>query len=301
MLILQGCDSSDSSVDNNAGTDVQPTVSRPLASRPSSSTDINVFNEFVAAARAAPHTAPAATNLYTNAGFESGVDEWSACLPGAISESSDAFAGTSALALQQNNCFYRSVTVSPGESYALSCFVKLTTQRAWTGMGMTFSSSNYEALHQAPVAVATSGEYVRIDTTGIAPQGTSFLSMWIHSDHGALVDNCSLTLENQKSVASPIADNLLENSDFAIANDQGGAADWLAGCGGSVVANGSSLFLSDGACVDQALTQTGLASVQNDQSTFSCLVTAVQGYADLSVFFDNKLQGVKQILGTDVN
>jgi len=168
-------------------------------------------------------------------------------------------------------------------------------------MGMTFSSSNYEALHQTPVAVATSGEYVRIDTTGIAPQGTSFLSMWIHSDHGALVDNCSLTLKNQKSVASPIADNLLENSDFAIANDQGGAADWLAGCGGSVVANGSSLFLSDGACVDQALTQTGLASVQNDQSTFSCLVTAVQGYADLSVFFDNKLQGVKQILGTDVN
>ena len=294
VLILQGCDSSDSSV--------QITDERPTASRPSSSTDLNVFNEFVAAAQTAPGAAAATTNLYTNGSFENGVADWSECLPRAISASTDAYEGTGALALRPDNCFYRSVSVSPGESYALSCFVKLTTERAWTGMGMTFSSSDYDALHQAPVAVATSGEYMRLETTGVAPAGTSFLSMWLHSDHGAVVDSCSLTLiENQNPAATISADNLLENSNFSVANDQGGAADWLAGCGGSVVANGSSLFLSDGACVDQALTPTGLASVQNSQSTFSCLVTNVQGYADLSVFFDNTLQGVKRILTTDIN
>ena len=180
--VLYGCDS--------AKEGVTVLDARPDASRPESSTQIDVFKDNIAAALADPH-APASDslNLYTNSGFENGVDDWTACVDGAISTSTDAYEGDAALELHRGNCFYRSVAVTPGESYTLSCFIKLTTERAWTGMGMVFADISYRSLHDAPVAVATSGsDYMRLDTQGIAPQGTSLLSMWVHSDFGAVVD-----------------------------------------------------------------------------------------------------------------
>jgi len=293
VLLLQACGSSDS--------DLQST-DQPEARRPTSSIEIDVVRDNIVAAQVAPQAAAATANLFTNPGFENGISGWTECQPGAISASDNAYAGSGALEIQPDNCFFRSVTVSPGDEYALSCFIKLTEERAWTGMGMAFSRSNFETLREAPVAVATSGNYARLETTGTAPAGTSFLSMWIHSDHGALVDSCSLTLSGNADEVAPIAaENLLSNSDFAIADDQGGAADWLAGCGGSVVSDGSSLFLSDGACADQALSPEAVGGIENGEATFSCLVTEVNGYSDLSVFFDDTLQGVQVIQPEDKN
>ena len=293
VLLLQACGSSDSSLQ---------ITGRPDAGRPASSINVDVFKDNIATAQLQPQVAAATDNLFTNPGFEDGLNGWTQCLPGAINTSTDAYAGTGALEIQSDNCFYRSVTVAPGDQYALSCFIKLTEERAWTGMGMAFSTSDFETLYEAPVAVATSGNYSRLETSGTAPAGTSFLSMWIHSDHGALVDSCSLTLNGNVNAGPPIAaENLLSNSDFAIAGDQGGAADWLAGCGGSVVSDGSSLFVSDGACADQALTPEALGGVANGNATFSCLVTEVSGYSDMSVFYDDALQGVKVITPADKN
>ena len=293
--VIQGCDSS--------GTTVIADEARPQTSRPTSSTEVDVFNDTIAAALVAPNVpATGSTNLFTNSGFEDGVNEWTECLPGAIRTSADAYEGNSALEIEPDNCFYRSVTVTPGESYTLSCFIKLTTERAWTGMGMAFSNSDYEALHEAPVAVVTSGEYMRLDTVGTAPAGTSFLSMWIHSDHGAVVDSCSLTLvQDQAPVPEPTAVNLLSNGDFNSLDDQGGATGWAAGCGGTVEANGSGLFISDGACADQSLAPSAIQGLSNSTTTFSCLVTEVEGYSDLSIFLDNELQGVQEIEPADKN
>jgi len=295
IAFIGGCDSSDNALNVS---DI-----RPESSRPASSIEVNVFDDFIAAARSAPH-APVAdsANLFSNAGFENGVNDWLECQPGAISASSDAYEGNGSLAIANNNCVYRSTTVIPGQSYTLSCFIKLTTTKAWSGMGMIFADSDFNSLLHAPVAVATSGKYMRLDTVGTAPADTSMLSMWIHSDHGAVVDNCSLTLvQNQSPRPTATEENLLSNGDFSTVRANGSADDWSAGCNGSVVSDGAGLFLSDGACVDQALSSAAINGVQSSESTFSCLVVDVAGYSDLSIFLDNSLAAVQTISPSDKN
>jgi len=295
IAFIGGCDSSDNALNVS---DIRPESSRPV-----SSIEVNVFDDFIAAARSAPH-APVAdsANLFSNAGFENGVNDWLECQPGAISASSDAYEGNGSLAIANNNCVYRSTTVIPGQSYTLSCFIKLTTTKAWSGMGMIFADSDFNSLLHAPVAVATSGKYMRLDTVGTAPADTSMLSMWIHSDHGAVVDNCSLTLvQNQSPRPTATEENLLSNGDFSTVRANGSADDWSAGCNGSVVSDGAGLFLSDGACVDQALSSAAINGVQSSESTFSCLVVDVAGYSDLSIFLDNSLAAVQTISPSDKN
>ena len=67
--VIQGCDSS--------GTTVIADEGRPQTSRPTSSTEVDVFNDTIAAALVAPNVpATGSTNLFTNSGFEDGVNEW---------------------------------------------------------------------------------------------------------------------------------------------------------------------------------------------------------------------------------
>ncbi len=293
--VIQGCDSS-------SGLKVTQ-VQRPDGSRPDSSVQLDVFNDFVAAAKAAPTVAPVdSTNLFGNPGFESGQDGWTDCVPGATSLSTDAYDGAAALQLASDSCFYRSVEAVPGNSYVLSCEVKLTANKAWTGMGMVFADGEYHTLSDVPVAVATSGNYTTLVTKGIAPDGVSFVSMWLHSDHGALVDNCSLVLEsNQPPVSPDVGENLLSNGNFIALDASGNATDWTSGCGGTAIADGMSLYVADGSCVDQALTVGGVESIRNNSGAFSCFVSEVEGYSDLSVFLDNKIAGVRRITSADKN
>ncbi len=295
VAVLAGCDS--------GGSGVQVFDSRPEASRPASSEQVDVFRDNIAAARATPQSLPVGTdNLFTNGGFESGLNYWTACAVGSIAESTDAYRGDAAMQLNAGNCAYRTVAVEPGESYALSCFLKLTTKRAWTGMGMVFADESYRALNHAPVAVATSGSYMRLDTRGTAPADASSLNMWVHSDHGAVVDSCSLTLlGNQSPRPAPTAQNLISNGSFLETDDLGGAADWTAGCHGTVINDGSGLFLSDGACVDQALSAETIGAIENRAVNYSCLIAEVEGYSDLSVFLDGELQGFQRINASHKN
>jgi len=294
LALLQGCDS---------GTELQPAEdSRPTASRPASSTQIDVFDTFIAPSQIPAVAAANTANLFSNAGFESGVGGWTNCQANAISVSTDAYSGESALQLARNKCFYRSVEVTPGLEYTLSCFVKLTTERAWTGMGLAFANENYDTLAEAPVAVATSGQYTRLETSATAPQGSAFASMWIHSDHGARVDNCSLTTVSDEPPLVPVtSDNQLANGDFSSVDNLGGAASWTSGCGGSVIADGSSLFVTDGACADQALGSQTIDLIASNATSFSCLIADTEGYSDLSVFLDNRLVSVQSINPDDKN
>lgn len=294
LALLQACNSSD-------GVRVVD-ADRPTASRPASSTEVDVFNDFVAAARAVPDNAATATNLLSNPGFENGLDGWTECMPGAIDLSVDANTGSAALELNAGHCFYRSVQVTPGLSYALNCAVKLTTERAWTGMGLSFSNADYQVLSEAPVAVATSADYTRLSTVASAPDGTEFVSLWIHSDHGARVDDCSLTLEQDQQASLFInTPNALVNGDFSDYDDQGNATGWVSGCAGSAVADASGLFLSDGNCVDQALDTGVVQNFASGPTSFSCLITEVEGYADLSLFLDEQLVAVKLIEPDAIN
>lgn len=289
---LQGCDSSQSVAED----------ARPGESRPISSIQTDVFNNVVAAAKRAPQLAPAGVaNLFSNPGFEAGADGWTNCASGPLSLSTDAYQGIQALDVMPNSCAYRSVEVEPGATYHLSCEVKLTSTRAWTGMGLVFANADYVSLLDAPVAQATSGQYTTLVTNGTAPAGTSFVTMWVHSDHGALVDSCSLMLEENQSVVPAADGNLLSNSNFAALDAKGDAQDWVSGCGGTAIADGTSLYLADGNCVDQTLTVGAIERVKNSAVTFACYVSEVDGYSDLSVFLDGKLAGVKRILPNQIN
>jgi len=122
---LQGC--------NVADSGEQTSGDSPNAGRPTSSEQVDVFNDNIAVARHAPQaTSTASANLFNNPGFENGIDGWTECSPNAIETSSDANTGSGALHLRGGNCFYRSVLANPGDSYALNCHVKLTSDQAWT-------------------------------------------------------------------------------------------------------------------------------------------------------------------------
>jgi len=302
--LLHGCNFSDSQ-DDSASDSVLPIESnteRPAGSRPASSSSVDVFSDFVVLDRRVPDSRQGASNFLSNAGFENGLEGWVGCQSDAIGLSGDAYAGTRALSLSPGRCMFRSVQAVAGENYALSCFVKLTNIRAWTGMGMNFSNENFQSLLEAPVAVATSGEYARLTSVGRAPLGTDFVSMFVHSDHGALIDNCSLSLaadlqlETQTNPA-----NLLENADFRNTDTTGGVIDWIPGCNGQIVGDGSSLFLSDGVCVDQALGAEDLDVIAAQPVNFNCLVSDVEGYSDMSVFVDQELLAVTEISSDQIN
>ena len=310
--LLSACDSSSVMsgvdappiLDSDVSAAVNPVaVTRPLNSRPASSAGVEIFSDFVAAAKAAPQTGgDPSINLFRNSGFENGLLGWSGCTDNSVALSGDAFKGNYALEVKPGNCFYRTVDVVPGTSYKLTCRVKLQDARAWTGMGIAFGDEQFNELGESPVAVATSSEYTLIATSGVAPAGSTSASMWLHSDHGALVDNCRLRVGE---VSDPTEDTgteeLLNNGDFSNLDSNGNAVAWTQGCDGYATANGSGLQVADGACVDQSFSEADLGSLRNKRVTFSCMVDAVQDYADLNLFFDDELAGNTVISSDRIN
>jgi|GEM_PF-5131367 len=286
LTVLTGCDSDSSFV-----------TSRPDSGRPASSQQVDVFNDYVASASVEPEAAAAKVdNLFTNGGFENGIQEWSGCSGGDITPTGDALDGTSAMAITAGGCTYRSIAITPGEMYTLSCYVKLDADIAWTGMGMTFSDSEYKAVHEAPEAEATSTQFVKLSSTATAPANASFVSAWVYSDSGAVVDNCSLQ-NYLEPVQPPLSgDNLLENGDFSE-----GVHHWSIGCGGSSSSNGGSLYVADGACVDQSLSADDMEQLSRRTLVYSCLVTDVEGYADMSVYLDDEVAAERSIKASDKN
>jgi len=280
---------------------------RPESSRPAITTDVDIFNEIVAPALEKPEDPGTdSSNLFaSNADFENGISGWGGCLFDSIEASNVTHDGSGAVEIKPQKCLRRSVKVIGGESYTLSCHVKLATQQGWTGMGINFSST-FRSLHESPIAIATSGEYTRISTTGIAPEtgGSVSVHMWLYSDQGAFADNCSLVLTSDLPAieTKEFSENLLTNGDFSRADKNGVAADWSTGCGGTGLATGAGLYVSDGACADQALTVSAVEQVTStDTVTFSCLVTEVSGYSDLSIFLDNELRGFQAVSSKDKN
>lgn len=297
--LLQGCGSSDGGVTVSADV-------RPESSRPAVSTQANLFNEIIAPALEAPEEpATESENLFSsNSDFENGIAGWQGCRFDSITASDQAHEGNSAVEIKAQKCLLRSVKAIPGESYTFSCYVKLASQHGWTGMGINFSDA-FKSLQESPIAIATSSDYARISTTGIAPDagGTEAIHVWLYSDQGAYVDNCSLTLSSELPPIEPIDQiELLANGDFSRADNKGIPADWSTGCGGRVIATSPGLNLGDGACADQALSASVVNNLpSHETTTFSCLVTEVSGYSDLSIFLDNKLVGFRKIDAKEKN
>ena len=235
-------------------------------------------------------------NLFTNSGFESGLEGWTACSTGAIKPSDDAFEGSGALEIIPNNCFYRSAEVSAGQDLVLSCYVKVIEGSGWTGMGVGFADSSWTTVGEAPATVISGSSYARYDVEFTAPANTKYASMWIFSENKAVVDNCSLMLESTPPPPPPPSgDNLLENGDFeTLAN--GLPTEWSVGCGGTATSvtgrSGKGFSLTGGVCVDQGLSAGDVAALSNNDYTYSCYAKNTGGYASLSIFFNDSPKSV---------
>lgn len=234
-------------------------------------------------------------NLFSNGGFEAGLDGWTGCEAGAITSSNNAYEGTSALNLNAANCFYRSAEVSAGQDLVLSCYTKILSGSGWTGMGLGFSNADWSTVGKAPTTIITSGDYTRYDISFTAPANSKYASMWLYSDNPVVIDNCTL-LANETPPPPPTLTNginLLNNGDFESLAANGSILEWTKGCGGigatSRTSSGIQLSVKQGACVDQALSASDLATLSNQPYTFRCTVSNYSGYASMSIFLNGQV------------
>ena len=246
----------------------------------------------------APQAFSRAGNLFTNGGFESGLEGWTGCSTGAIKTSTDGYQSGNALEVVPSNCFYTSTAIKPGDELTLSCFVKINSGSGWTGMGLGFADNVWNSVGEAGPTVITGSDYARYDVAATAPANSLYASMWLYSENPAVVDNCSLVVGTEPPPPPPSGENLLENAGFGFRDFSipgvSGIRDWSIGCGGSASifdirdvqndgARGASI--REGACVDQALSASDVAEIRGNQVTLSCKVKSF-GYAAMTIFLD---------------
>ena len=267
-------------------------IALPIGQEPQRINPVNVQTEYINVQALEPQALDIASgDLFANGGFESGLEGWTACSAGAIKPSSDAYESSGALEVVPDNCFYRSAEVSPGQDLVLSCYVKVTSGNAWTGMGMGFADSSWSTVGETPATIISGSAYARYDVEFTAPANSKYASMWLYSENAAVVDNCSLMLEAAPPPPPPPSgDNLLENGGFETLSN-GNPTEWSQGCGGSASSvtgrEGNGFNLKGGICVDQGLSAGDIAALSGNDYTYSCYAKNTGGYASLSIFFDD--------------
>lgn len=291
VFLLNSCQTSDLELPLELPTDSGQVTT------PARTTPINVMDNYISTQAITPQAVNIDSgNLFDNGGFESGLAGWTGCEANAITESNEAYEGSKALKLNTGNCFYRSAQVNAGQDLILSCYVRLQSGSAWTGMGMGFADSNWATIAQVPTTIITGSSYARYDVKATVPANGKYASMWLYSDNPTLVDNCSLMLESTPPPPPPVSgEDLLENSGFGFRVGGDPILDWNKGCAGSVrIINHSivrlrrSVALYQGACLDQSLSASDIAELSGKDFTYSCLVKNIGGYAAISIFLDGQ-------------
>ncbi len=299
VFVLNACQTTDLNLE--AGV-VTPELSTevPAAHTPLRNSPVDVIGDFIVPQAISPQAVSVASgNLFSNGGFESGLEGWTGCAAGAIESSTSAYEGTKGLKVNAGNCFYRSAEVSAGQDLILSCYVRLQSGSGWTGMGMGFANASWTTIGNAPTTVISGSSYARYDVKATAPAGSNYASMWLYTDNPTLVDNCSLMLETTPPPPPPATgENLLENGGFGFRDFSQSPTrprDWTIGCAGEVSTSngvitrlGRGIVMSGGACVDQGLSASDIAEINGQLFTFSCLARNTQGYAALSIFLDGQ-------------
>lgn len=164
-------------------------------------------------------------NLLGNGGFESNLAGWTTCGGAAnLQLSDDKYAGSKAGRLS-NGCMYQSVPVTAGDEIALGCYAKALGS-GWSGMGMAFSDSSWNNLLDAPSVAFSSLDYLFYNSVAVAPSNAAHVSVWMHTDNVALLDDCLIGVTNGITDPQVGPVNVLSNPTF-----DNGTAAWSS-CGG---------------------------------------------------------------------
>ena len=296
LLLLSACQTTSS-------IDIQPINQEPIRVNP---VDVQETYINIQALEPQDHEITSG-NLFANDGFESGLEGWTGCSAGAIKVSSDAYEGSGALEIIPNNCFYKSAEVSAGDNLILSCYAKITEGFSWTGMGLGFADSSWSTIDvDVPSTRITGINYARYDVKFTAPANSKYASMWFYSENKAVIDNCTLMLEQELPPPPSFStDNLLNNGGFEEiipTSLEGIPASWSIGCLNDNSPSAQDVisdfvrsrregalvrFRLDGACLDQSLSASEISQLSGQAFTFSCYVN-VGTYASMSIFLDGQ-------------
>jgi len=280
--ILAGCDSKKLAVE-------EPGNSAPDSERQSAvDGPISVFADLVAKSASLDPVLPPATGavvagrtlLFTNSEFDQGVEGWSECSGNGenISVVEGAAPGDNHLQIKAGSCFYRSVTVSPGDVLALDCVARVADPSTWAAFGIGLADDGWVTIDEAPASLVSTDEFASYSVRATVPERASYASMWFYSESTALVDNCQLVLEQGEAPVYPLLNsgNLINNADFTSHKD-GAPDNWYVGCDGKLnIDEPSGLSLSDGACVAQGLSAKDIEILRGNSYKVSCSAERVQ-------------------------
>ena len=226
--------------------------------------------------------------MLDNGDFSNNPGAWITCsnlLPGFGTTS----AGQAAL-VKGGDCIQQGVSlaeVAPNTELQLSCDAALTEGDAynWTGIGMSFYDASWNFISEPDAALVTGREFSQYDVIASTPSQASYVGVWIYSEYGAAVSQCSLKRPDD-GPTEPNFDNVLLNADFSAVNN-GTPDNWINYCGGYSnpvqPAGSSAVALGGGACVTQSLNNTQLTALRGQNFLLQCNITNPdQGYAELN-------------------
>ena len=142
-----------------------------------------------------PNPVPPSQNLLINGSFEDTLSGWNSCGDAsALSLSSNAYQGTSALAFQGGSgCLYQEVPVTDDQQYALSCQVK-SPGILWSIIELSYLDAQYNKLSTTTKQiVASASTYSPYTLSNSAVEGSSYALVLLYSEDQTLIDNCVLS------------------------------------------------------------------------------------------------------------
>lgn len=155
-------------------------------------------------------------NLFTNGGFETGLDSWGFCGP--INQvnhvSSNQFAGRNAVNVFDEGCIFQEVPASVNDDLTLSCQISQSTN-GFASLSLNYLDENFNTLDVHTAQIDQNSDYQDYRLQAIAPNGTAHVSALLYSEANTLIDACELvaTADAQPPLASA-SPELLSNGDF---------------------------------------------------------------------------------------
>jgi SdrD B-like domain/Secretion system C-terminal sorting domain len=135
-----------------------------------------------------------AGNLISNNGFESNLTNWNNW--GSLSISTNSRTGTKAGYVAAGNASggSNSSTATPGNSYTVMAYAKITSAVSWAGIGLTFYDAGWAVIETFDAQV-TSTTYQQYTISAIAPQGTAHVAatLWKESSGELWADDFCVT------------------------------------------------------------------------------------------------------------
>lgn len=166
------------------------------------SEDNTVFDNCILVAGLSPEPEPEpdpadpleSSNLISNAGFEADLTNWNSCASAdAVSQSTDAHSGESALNITAGGCLYQEFPIVPGSTYTMSCQAKFSGS-LYTSITLSLMDENYTSLQTTEIPVI-SAEYDSYAATLTAPASSSIGTVVMYSEEPGQFDSCEVILE----------------------------------------------------------------------------------------------------------